>query len=217
MMPLNSPDPSRRRFRPSLAPIRSVLQLATLVLCALWIAGPAGDNFAAGQTPGRRQVSSEEEIQKIIHELEAMEASEREATLPDYRLGEKLKGYDLSLLRSTGRVKPFRHAVEEMKIILTRYRGENPDALFQLHFSCVVEFGSKSGMAEIQLDDSLIPGVIRELVVETNVDDLLSISGKIRLKDRIVNEIDAYLTTSRVRQIYYTDFFILPVAGGPAS
>lgn len=126
-------------------------------------------------------------------------------TLPqNSRSGKPLNGFfDLNTLRATDRIEHYRY---ELKNILQTY---NQDFLWQVKFSCVIEFGAEYGLAEITRKEAAVREEIQRNIERMQPAILLQAAGKQRMKEEIVNAVNRRLVTVRARQVYLTDFLIV--------
>lgn len=124
-----------------------------------------------------------------------------------FTIGEDLAGFDISLLRSSKRVEKLRYEVRSLQATLRREFGDHSQIF--VVFSCALEFGSKSGVAETRQNEKAIRVLIQELTSKFPVTDLKQVVGKIELKNAIAKAVNGSLTTARVRKVYLTDFRIM--------
>jgi hypothetical protein len=122
--------------------------------------------------------------------------------LADYQPGPELKGFDIGLLRSTRRVHDFRYPLKNLR---TGLLGEKPMAL---DVSVSIELSNESGIAEVRDNETFLRAVLTDLMSHADPPSLLSVAGKAEMKERIVRTLNERLKTSRVRQVYFTHFFL---------
>jgi hypothetical protein len=117
--------------------------------------------------------------------------------------GKPLGGFfDLSTLRSGRRTVRYRQALDDISQTL------NLGTPWTVQLSCVVEFGSPSGPAEMKIHEDALHEEIRHLIENYTPFDLLRNAGKRRLKGDIIDAVNRHLVTARVRQVYWTEFWI---------
>lgn len=118
-------------------------------------------------------------------------------------MGEPLKGFDLSLLRSGARLAEYRR---ELGTIKATTHGHIP---LEASITTVLEFGRDSGVAEAEKLHSILRTLVSDALGEFTSKELLSVEGKIRLKERIIAAVNLRMTTAKVRQVYFTEFTLV--------
>lgn len=124
----------------------------------------------------------------------------------NFSLGSKLHGFDLTVLRSGARLRKFRYLFEDVR----GNTGLPNQATVSL--SCEIEFGQESGIAEIMKNAETYRSIFGDIIGQTTMQSLLSVSGKIELKESALQSINHRLTTAQAREIYITDMRIVPWA-----
>ena len=134
-------------------------------------------------------------------DLEAIDAtlaefSSRETQkIADELAENQLRGFDLTLLRSADRVDAWRH---EIRVIGSSNSEEK--------LTCVLEFGAEIGVVETKYRNKEFRPLIEDLVMQFTFEELLSVAGKMSLKEKILRVVNSRLTTAKARQVYFTHF-----------
>lgn len=182
------------RLFPSKPPL---LALACALACVL--AAPPGARAGHGEEKPAEKKEEKKEAGGHGGHGEAAAAAE-----PEYKLGEPLDGYfDRTTLRSGQRVVKLRR---QFQVAQTVNVGK---VAWLVKLGCVLEFGSETGVAEVEHDQNAVLNEIRSAVLNTaNPGALLTVPGKLRLKEEIAGGLNRRLATARVRQVYFTEFLI---------
>lgn len=133
------------------------------------------------------------------------ETATAEEEAPTYALGEPLgELFDRSVLRSTRRVKELRYPIEGIEATFGNRRTRT------VMLSLCIEFGSETGMAEIQEREAEFREVIGRAIKNFKVSDLVRSEVKYRMKETVAHQLNIRLKTAKIRQVYLTDFRIGP-------
>lgn len=184
--------------------------------------GPAA---AAGGGEAPPKLSIEDEIERLEGEgreltpeyMEEIDAAlgDKPATAPGGdgaaaaqvhtpQIGGPIEGFDLAVLRSAERVNRLRHPIEKMRASVP---GAEP---MTVNFSVALEFGRDSGVAEVAAKEELYRAMLQDIVGHMRAEELMTVGGKIRLKEWMARDLNRRLQTARVRQVYLTEFRIVP-------
>lgn len=123
---------------------------------------------------------------------------------PRYTLGESLRGYyDRTLLRYTTRLTGLRYRTGKIDLSLGERSWRS-----HVRIELAVEFGRESGMAELQSNWTAMSGEIQDTIGRFDPRELILPTGKWRLKEALVAQLNRRLQTARVRNVYITDFIM---------
>ncbi len=129
----------------------------------------------------------------------AVEGSEGAPAGPAYKLGPPLAGkFDLSLLRASRRVADHRVALEPVEAKL------GVEGNWQVRLEVTLEFGSESGLAESHAMMKKLDRDLKDLLRAHTGPALLTVAGKLHLKEDIIASLGARFETVRLRQAYFT-------------
>lgn len=169
---------------------RKVMFLAGAFFLAL------GGNISGGGEPEKKAASE-------AKPAEGQPKKDDPSAPPAYKPGPDLNGYfDRTVLRSLNRVSEYRYPLEDLRQVV------NAGTPTLIRINCVLEFGSEAGMAEVDAHKKAIVANIIEVMGLFRPQDLITVPGKIRLKEAIAAAINHKLTTARVRQVYLTDILM---------
>lgn len=192
------------------------LWLAAVVLCALAAVNGFPSHQAGGEakseakSEGKSEGKSEAKSEAKGEEKKGEGAAGKEGegaapAAPAFKLGPPLGGYfDRTALRSLARVQQYRYLLKDVTQMF------NTEKAWGIRFSCAIEFGSESGVAELENEQNAALNDLRSVVSSFKFEELLSVAGKIRLKEEIAKALNRRLATARVRQVYLTDFLMGP-------
>lgn len=121
----------------------------------------------------------------------------------EYALGAPIEGFDINVLRSGRRLGELRYTMDG---VMGTAIAEEP---WIVHLSLSVEFGRESGMAEAEKKDAILRTNLGELLGQHKTQELMTIPGKMKLREEIIALLNKQLETARVRQVYFTDFRLL--------
>lgn len=126
---------------------------------------------------------------------------------PSWKLGPSLNGkFDLNLLRSTWRLGHFRYSTDMIQMTLGEKEWKR---LLMVRLG--IEFGQESGMAEMDQNRTLIMDDIQRIIGRYDPRDLNGASGKWRLKEDLITQLNRRFKTARIRNLYIIDFRMLRV------
>ena len=83
---------------------------------------------------------------------------------------------------------------------------------WRLRLTLAVEFGAPTGVAEAIERHERLAKQIQFVLKPLNPVSLLTVSGKLRLKNELVGALNQRLTTAQVRRIYFCEFILEPPA-----
>ena len=123
-----------------------------------------------------------------------------------FKLDPPLNGfYDIKVLRSGARVKPFRVEVKNV----TEFLGADSD--WQALVNLTLEFGGGSGVAEVNANAEQVQADAQRVIQSFEGPELMTPEGKYRLKEMLIDTLNRRLRTAQVRQVYFTDFKLIHI------
>lgn len=178
--------------------------LLAVALCGLLTLGSGPTGQGQGEEkPAESKPAAEKKEGAPPAEKEGAKGEGDKSAEPvkKFKSGPQLNGYfDRSVLRYARWVIEYRYAFN----LLHKTLNLGTPAMVQ--FSCVLEFGSEAGMAEVAANETAVSNDICGAMDGFEAAELISAAGKLRLKEAIATALNKRLLTARVRQVYLTEF-----------